>query len=171
VAGSDRDLAPPVRDVGHRLARVDEQVQDHLLELYRVSTEGRQCGVQSTVDRNALPHEIVAQHLHDFVDQLVEIQTGLGDVLLAGQSAKAPDDCRGPLGVGGDVGQCLGDVRVFEASLFEQSDRRLGIRHDGGQWLVDLVGERGAQLAEGRDTLRVCQLLALPPGLFLGLTA
>src|SRR5262245_38261653 len=164
----DPDLAGPVRGNTDRLARVHDQIQDHLLELDGIAGDERHDRVGGVDQRDVLARQVVAQQAHHLVDDLVQIEAALRRVLLAREGAEAPDDRRGALGVGGDVGQRLGHVGMYEARALEQAHRRLRVGHDGGERLVDLVGERGAELAERRDALGVRQPLALPAGLVLG---
>src|SRR5439155_23409818 len=50
-----------------------------------------------------------------------------------------------------------------------ESKRSVGIRHDGGQRLIDFVGDRRGHLPEGRDPQRMRQLVTLAQRLPLGL--
>jgi hypothetical protein len=81
--GRDHDLALAAVGQRDRLARVDEQVQDDLLELNRIARHRWHNRLEGAEDRDLLAHEVVAEQAHDVVDQIVEIEACPRGVLLA----------------------------------------------------------------------------------------
>ena len=126
--------------------------------------------LERAVDRDALALHVVAEQADHVLDQLVHVHGAPVDLLLAEQGAEPPDDLRGALRVVHDVGQGLDHSRAGRPARVQQAARRLRVRHDRGERLVDLVGERRGELAERRGPQHVRQLLALPLRLLLGLT-
>ena len=127
-------------------------------------------GSSSAVDRDALALRVVAEKAHHVLDELVHVHGAPVDLLLAEQGAEPPDDLGGALRVVHDVGQGLDDSRAGRPARVQQAARRLRVRHDRGERLVDLVGERRGELPERRGPQHVSQLLTLPFRLFLRLT-
>jgi hypothetical protein len=72
------DLAPLVRDLGQRMDRVGQQIQEHLLGLDTTGRDGRQRARQRQLDRDPLRVQLVADQPQDLLHQLPELQVLAG---------------------------------------------------------------------------------------------
>ena len=115
VAGAQRDLAA----VGHGVARVDDEVDDDLLELVEVGLHQPQVAAVDDVERDRLADEPAQQHLQ-FRQHVVELQRLRPHRLPAGEGEQLAHEAGGPVGVlldlhdvlaGRSVGRCLASRR------------------------------------------------------------
>ena len=120
---------------------------------------------QAERDPGAL--EIVTYEDHHVGHELVDVERLSFRLAIAKQIPKAVNHLPGPSGIAADVAKNLAELDT--GSLLEEPASRLGVHRDGRQRLVELVGERGRQLAQGGDPQRMRQLLALPMRLLLRL--
>ena len=72
--GADQQLSPPVADVAHRFDRIDDQVQDNLLELDSISLYERQALRELHLHRDGILHRLDTGQGNDVEDRLIDIQ-------------------------------------------------------------------------------------------------
>ena len=81
--------------VGHRVARVHGEVEDHLLELPRVGLDRAGSGVEVHDERDVLADQAV-EHLLDVGDDLVQVELAGLNHLLAAEREELLRERRGP---------------------------------------------------------------------------
>ena len=164
-AGADvADLVGGERDVGggdahhalavHRVARVDREVDDGVLELVRVDVDRPGVGIEVDLDLDALAERAVEQVGHA-ADQLAAVDP-LGEQRLgAGEGQQAP-------GQGGGAGRALHRIvevhqhfapRAVQAALGEVD----AADHDR-QHIVEVVRDAAGQLADRLHLLDLAEL-------------
>ena len=165
----DGQLALRTRRVAHRVAGVGQQVEHQLLQLHAVAVDLRQVGRQAGAHVDIARHELAVQELQHVVHDMVQLG---GDELLVGlfhQQAQMVDQLPGPLVGLDDLRQDGADLRDVGRVVRQKALRRLGIAQDGGQRLVQLVGERARELGERGHPRQMGQLHALLALLHFGL--
>ena len=141
LAGVDPDLTRAARSERNGLPGVDDQVQDDLSELDGVSEHGWQRLPAGEAHHDVLALYVVPEQPQHVLDQRVDVDRGVLGVLLAEQSPQSADRLRSPVGVPGDVDEGVFDVPWLRLLDRQEPARRLGVRHDRAQGLVDLVGK------------------------------
>src|SRR6185503_11363359 len=151
----------------HRLLRVDDQVQEHLVQLIGIARDRRQVRRELFLDRDTCGAQAVAEHFHAVVEYRVDLHRRLLRLALAGHREKRLDDARASFGRGPDL---VGDgARALVGRLLLQHGRAA---HDDGQRIVQFMRHTREQRSHGREFLALVQVLALPGDLrlrFLGL--
>ena len=151
VAGRDGNHAA----FGHRVARVDRQVEQHEFDLRRVGERGRQIGRRphGDVDRRA---DRAAQQLRHAGDHPVEVGRRRVHALLAREGEQLSGEAGAPLGGGERRGQEAPIAR--SSSDDEPRLEQFDIADDRGQQIVEIMRDAGGQLTDRLDTLRLAQL-------------
>jgi hypothetical protein len=110
------------------------------------------------------------QQADDLLDHLGQIDRLRSPCSFLNSTRKTPDHLRGALRVGRDVAQAAGTSGSTRVES-DWSRRRAtwAFGGDGRERLVDLVRERGGELAQRGHPERVRELFALALGLLLGL--
>ena len=125
---------------GHGVPGVHDQVHEHLLQLAGIGAHGVQSRGQhrAHLDRLAdqAPHDLVRGHHH-----LVEVEHPRRQHLLAGERQELSRQVRRPHRGLGDFLRFL-PGRVADRQAVE---RELGKAHDGGEQVVEVVGDPGGQ--------------------------
>jgi hypothetical protein len=150
VRGLDQQFATG----GHRVARVDHEVHDHLLELPRVAPHVARVRWQGQAQRYVLadqPH----QHLFDVLDQVVEAQHHGLQYLPATERQELPGERRGSL---------RGFANLFEILACptiggEPFGGEIGIAEDRREDVVEVVGHAARELTDRLHLLCLAQLL------------
>ena len=144
--GADRDLAA----VRHRIARVDQDVQQGHLEMRRIEHAGRQPGaqVESQLDPVA---QRTRQHLGEIEDLGVDVQRFRFQALLACEGQQLLGELAGAHG--GALGAFQGDARLVRPAQVEQ--RHFEVAVDDLQQVVEVVRHAGRELADRFHLLRL----------------
>ena len=156
-----RVIVPPG---GHRVAGVDGQVHQHLLDLRRVDADAPEGGVEPRHDLDVLAEER-PQHARGVRDEGVEVDDLRLQHLLAAEGEELAHEARGPLGGAHDVLH-LAQARVVRV---EAPAQQLAVAHDHREQVVEVVGDAAREPADRLHLLRLAQLLLEPPPFLLGL--
>ncbi len=89
-----------------RLERVEQQVEDDLLQLDTVAEDTWKIGGEIDIDRYAAGRDIALQDLDHVVDAVVQVDAGVFGGVFTQQRAQAAHDFGRALIVGDDVGEC-----------------------------------------------------------------
>ena len=149
VGGFDRQ-APAAR---HRVARVEDQVHQDLLQLSGVGADGVEPGRQLRHQFDAFADQ-PAEHLAHPDDQCVEIDRRRMEHLFAAERQQLP-------GQGGralarlDHFDHVGAARIVRG---ERVDDEVREAEDRGQQIVEVVGDAAGELADGLHFLRLTEL-------------
>ena len=72
--GADQQFSRPVADAAHCFDRIDDQVQDHLLQLDSISSYERQALRELHLHRDGVLHRLDTGQGNDVEDRLIDIQ-------------------------------------------------------------------------------------------------
>ena len=153
---------------GHRFERVEHQVEHHLLQLHRITDDGRGVRVERQGEVRLPMDGVAREHLHRLAADIVDVHLGGLRHLVPQEHAGAIDDlCRAHVLVH-DVPEDLHCFLNVGGGSAEEQDAALGVGANGGKRLSQLVRDRGGELADHRDAPHVCHLPALLIGFSLG---
>ena len=154
VARAQRDLAA----VLHRVARVDDEIDDHLLELVEVGLDQPQVAPEHDVEFDRLADQPAQQHLQ-VGQHFAELQRLRPQRLAAREGEQLPHQAGGPVGVLLDLHDVL-EGRIGRAVVGEQ---QVGIADDRGQDVVEVVGDAAGELADRLHLLALDETLLQRP--------
>ncbi|MNL01015.1 hypothetical protein D3C87_1214680 [compost metagenome] len=155
-----------VADAAHRLQRVDDQVEQHLLQFDTIALDVRQAVRQRRLHRGQALGGFATGQFHHLADCRVHVHRLLAGRRLLDQLADAPEHIARPVGVLDDAGQRLPHLVDIGRLRAQPAQPGLGVGHRRRNRLVDLVRDRRRQLSHGRHPVGVRQLglhLAVAP--------
>src|SRR5882762_5316408 len=164
-------LLRPVR--AHGLAGVHDEVEQHLLQFDPVAQHGGELRGRLRYDLDVARDQIAVRQLQHFAHELVGVQRLELRFAFFEQSAQPADDFSGAPVLGDDVAEYLAQLLGVDTALLEIVLGSLRIAQNGGERLVELVGERPGKLADQGHAGQMGDLLLLVPcfafgALFLG---
>ena len=142
--------------VGHRVARVDRQVHDHLLDLAGVGADpaqarapsARTSSMSSPISRAASPPCRATTSLRSSDARLQHLLAAEGQQLAGQRRPRARRPC-GSRSTSGGAGSSGGERREHE----------LAVAGDHGEQVVEVVGHAAGQPPDGLHLLRLAELL------------
>ena len=144
-------ILPPSR---HGVARIDDEIDDHLLELVEVGLHLPQVAAVHDVELDRLADQPAQQHLQ-FRQHVVELQHLRPQRLAAREGEQLPHQARRAIGVLLDLHDVL-EGRVGRAVIGEQE---VGIADDRGQHVVEVVRDAAGELADRLHLLALREIL------------
>ena len=139
----------------HRLLGVDDQVEQHLLDLMAVGEHLRQAGGERVDDGDVRDALLVGAQRQRLAHDLVDVDHRARRLPLARERQQVADDARGALGFAEDGLEAAADRLVERRSLRQP----LGPAEDRRERVVQLVRDAGDRLAERRHLLGLQQLV------------
>src|SRR5690349_11591072 len=109
-ARRDRDAALVYVERRHRLAGVDDQVEDDLLQLDAITQDQRQIGIEYDVDRNVSRQEIVPRKFEHVLDHVGQVDGLAGNFAALEHGTQSLDDFGRADVVGDDVADHVPDL-------------------------------------------------------------
>ena len=135
------------------LARVAQQIHEHLLELRGVAHDHGQRGIQVQFEAGFLRSHAEALQFHGAHDHLVEGHAAALRGRFAGAEEQLAQNSAGALGFEKNLAHLGGAT----GGIFAEQ-QALGVAEDAGQGIAELVGHAGDHLAEGGEFFRLQQL-------------
>ena len=151
VLGLDRQ--PPA--VGHRVARVGREVEDHALDLRLVGLDRREAGRDPHADADVVADDPPHHRLHPGHD-LVEVEHARVQHLAPAEGEQLAREAGRLLGRVGDLAELLAARRV---GLGEQD---LRVARDHGQQVVEVVRDAAGEPPDRLHLLRLAEPLLEP---------
>src|ERR1022692_483952 len=146
--------------LGHRLGGVHHQPQDHLLDLVPVAIHRRQALRKALFQLDVLHLQLVLHQLDRAVHYRVQVLRLALARRLARKRQQTLYQFAAPLALPLDGLQLLRHlVAPFEFQLLHAAQRQVRVRQYAEQRIVDFVGHRRRQLADGGHLLRAQQRL------------
>ena len=171
--GSDRP--PPKPDgrvpddqlaaVGHRVAGVDRQVEQHLLQLARVRPRRGQRRCRRLEDHLGSAAHANSQQIREAADQVVEIDSGEPGPEAVAEPDQVPGQIDGPVRRGAYLLEDPVQLRI--AVVGGEIFCHLGVADDDGQQVAEVVGNTAGQLPNCLEALALPQLGYEPPPMAL----
>ncbi len=137
----------------HRIARVDRQIDDDLLDLRQVRQHGPQIAPIGDVETHRLAKQAV-EHDRKVSEHVVEVEDGGPQRLPAREGEELLDEPRRALGVLLDVHD-VAERGVRRAVVLQQKVREAD---DGRQHVVEVVRDPAGELADGLHLLALRDL-------------
>ena len=138
----------------HCLLRVDDQIEQHLLQLVAIGKDLRQAGGERVEHRDIREPLLVRAKRERLPHDLVHVDHRARRLPLARERQQVSDDARGALGFAEDGFEPAADGVVEPGSLRQP----LGPTEDRGERIIELVRDAGDRLAERRHLFRLHQL-------------
>jgi hypothetical protein len=134
------------------MARIDHEVDEHLLQLARVHAHHAGIGIEVRLQGDPLSDE-PPQHPFQIVHADVQVEVdGLGG-LLAAEGQEPPGELRGPFRRGLDLLDGFCDLGPFPGVAAQL----LSVAQDHREQVVEVVGDAAGQLAHGLHLLGLVQ--------------
>ena len=149
VRGLDRQLA----SLRHRVARVDDEVHEHLLDLTWVGLHAPEPRFEDGDDLDVLADQ-AAQHLVHFAEDVVQLKNSGLEKLLPAEREQLAGQRAGSVGRLGDLLDVLANAGV---SFSETVEGELAVAADRGQQVVEVVSHAAGELADGLHLLCLAQ--------------
>jgi hypothetical protein len=105
--GADQQLSCPCLARAHCFDRIQDQVQDDLLQLNAIAVNGRQSPGKPALNRNAILHDCTPRQDNYFVDRRIEIAESLSGRRFLDVIADSVDDVSSAIGIGHDAAERL----------------------------------------------------------------
>ena len=137
----------------HRVARVDREIDDHLLELSRIGADRTELGVEHRQQLDVLADQAPQHHVHVGDDGVEVEHPGLQD-LPAAEREQLPGERRGARGGLLDLLGVASQARVVLAG-----DEELAVAGDGGQQVVEVVRDATGEPADRFHLLGLAELV------------
>src|SRR3954447_13614628 len=160
----------------HRVYRVDDQIDEDLLELNIVRQYPQGCPREHTAQGDPAGMSQGRNQIDGFTDHPVEVDFLRLEGRALEQAAQAPDYLAGALIVAPDVGQNFLQFVDVERRRIHHQRGGLGVDEDGAQRLIELVCDRRGQFSrygiavdvrELRNALAYLQLRNLAAAAFM----
>ncbi len=139
----------------HRFARVENEVEQHLLQLYAVGQNRRELASDDRVRRYASRDQFGVRQLEHLGDELVGVDRDHAGLSSTQQGAQPANHLRGAPVFRQYVAERGVDLRKVDRATPEEMSGRFGIVRDRRQRLIELVREGARQLAERVDAREV----------------
>ena len=154
----DRELAT----IGHRVARVDGEVEQRALELGRVDEGRPKSAGEHVLDDDGLAQG-PAQHIRHAGDEAVDGKRLRRERLAARESEEAMDQKRAALGA--PLGRACETLEHRLVALGETAPQRLDIARDDREQIVEIMRDAAGELADRLHLLRLAHPLLAGPAL------
>jgi hypothetical protein len=110
LLGADQQLPCPRVNRAHCFNRVQDQVQDHLLQLNAIPLKGKQSVCKPGLDRDAIPDEYASRQYDHLIDCRIKIKTLLPGRRFLDLLTNAVDDVSGSIDIANDTAERFPDL-------------------------------------------------------------
>src|SRR5260370_4765487 len=155
---ADQQVPRTVAGFAHRLDRVDDQVQDYLLQLHPISCNERQVLRGLHVHRDTVLHGFAAGELNHLADCSADLQAILPRRRLHYEVANPVDDLARPLAIVDDTSERLPRLFQIRRLTIQPAPRRAGVTDARRDGLFHFMGDPGRELPYSGDAAGVRQL-------------
>src|ERR1700738_955810 len=168
--GRYRQLPRALRDRFQGVDCVQDQVYDYLLQLYPVAHHGLIAGDEVRAQRDAMPLHLAVGERQHLSDGVVDVERRDLRPGFLRERPQPTDHVGRALAVAHYLPERLTRFLEFGRVPLKPAQPGAPLTHDGGERLIDLVCDRGGELAHGREPcsagelrLRISQrLLGMP---------
>ena len=156
--------------VRHGIDGIDDDVEHGLLEQHAIASNRHPVAAEFQRQPDAADQGVARKQHGDFTNDISQVERRHLHSRRRHHVADPLDDVAGTTAVLHDVVKPFVEVDRRRARL-DEALRRLRIGHDGGQGLIQLMRERGRQLAHARAPGHLRNFLPAPLGVQFGSTA
>ena len=135
----------------HGFNAVYDQVQQHLLQLNPVTEDRPFADGEVSVQHDALPLQLGADERQHFPDGVVDVEPRQFRPGFPGERSQAADDVARLVAAPQDARDRVPRFVKIRLLAVQPSQAGVGVGRDGGEGLVDLMGNGGDQFAHGRQ--------------------
>jgi hypothetical protein len=139
----------------HRLLRVDDEIEENLLQLMTVHEDVGEAGRERVDDLDVVDPQLVRAEGKRFAHDLVDVDHGFGRLALARKRQQVADDARSALAFRRNRLQPAAN-RFFKRRTLREA---FGPAQDGRERVVELMSDAGHGLAECRHFFGLQQLV------------
>jgi len=157
LLGADQQLPWPI-DRAHCFDRVQNQVQDDLLQLNTIPLNGRQLLRRLQLERNTMSGDCAPRQFNHLGDRLIKIKAILSRRRLLYMSPDTVDDAAGSIGIAHDTPERFSDFAQIWRSLGQEIQSCSGVVACGGDRLLDFVSERSRQYSHHAQAVDVSEV-------------
>src|SRR5204863_5828143 len=168
IIGGDLHLAAIERRVTHGIKGVAHEINQHLLHLSGIAFNRRQIFGQGHFHFAGLRSSISANHVPDRFYHIIQIDSAANRAALLNGVSDIVYDVVSALSVRDHVGKDLLQLRRVKLPIGNVLHSRVGVAHNRGQRLIELVRERRRHFSEQAESGKKIDLLTLAPRLFFG---
>src|SRR6266699_208018 len=168
LPGADRQLARPLLDRAHCFDRIQDQVQDDLLQLNTVPLNGRRPPRHSSLYQDSILVDRAARQHNHLIDCLIEIKTLLLRGSFLDVVAEPVDDDCSPIGIADNAIERFASLGQVWRVRFEKIQSRTGVVARGPNGLLDFMSDRCRDRAQRHQLPHARKLLPRRPQLFFG---
>ena len=145
-------------DRAHGFNRVQDQVQDDLLQLNTIAVDGKQSVRQAGLDRDAILGDYASRQSNHLIDCLIKIKMLLSRRRFLHLLTDAVDDVSGSIGIAYDTAERFPNLSQVRRLHLQEILGRTGVVACGGDRLRDFVSQRGGQFSHHAQTVHVGEI-------------
>src|SRR5262245_47670291 len=158
LLGADRQLSCPRRSRAHGFNRVQDEVQDHLLQLNAIAMNGRRLVSEPSLNRDAVPDDRASRQRNHLGYRRIEIKMILPRRRVSYLITNTINDASGSSGVAHDAVERLPDLaEVWRVSVQKIHGCTSVIARTGDR-LRDLMRQRGGQFSHYAHAVHVGEI-------------
>jgi hypothetical protein len=157
LLGAEKQLSRRI-DGAHCLDRVQNQIQDDLLQLNTIPLNGKQLVRRLQPEGNTMPGDCAPRQFNHLGDRLIKIQAILTRRRLLYVSPDTVDDVAGSIGIAHDTPERFPDFAQIWRSLGQEIQSCSGVVACGGDRLLDFVSERSRQYSHHAQAVDVSEV-------------
>ena len=135
--------APFRRGCLHGLERIEEQIENYLLQVNRIGRDRWEGRFQISLRGGATTDEIGMHQPQHVADHLVKIDQAPRVLAFPDEMTNPLDDVARAPRIGTDIDEQLAKHLVILGAMFEKTPAGSGVARDRGQRLIQFVRERG----------------------------
>src|SRR5712691_1919100 len=155
LLGADQQLSGPRLNRAHGFDRVQDQVQDDLLQLNTIPLNGKQPIGKAGLDRNSILGDCASRQYNYLVDRLIEIKTILSWRRFLDVITNPVDYVSSSISIAHDAAERFPDLVQVRRLPVQKIQGRAGVVTCRGNRLLDFVSERGGLLSHYAQTVHV----------------
>src|SRR6516225_243954 len=158
LSSADDQFPRPLADRAQCFDSVDDQVEDHLLQLDPISANKWQALRALRLHRDAVLRDFATGQADDLEDRFVDVHVFFMERCFFEKRAHPADDLADSIAVSKDTIERLPGLLQIWRFFAQPAQRGSGIVDRCCDRLVDFMGNRGRELPHRRDAIRMRQL-------------
>src|SRR5215470_1055464 len=147
LLGADRQLSYPFLNRAHCFSRVQNQVQQDLLQLNAIPKDRKQSIRKPGLDRGAILEDCASRQYKHLINCRIKIKTLLSGRRFLDVIAYAADDVSGSIGIGDDAAERLLDLPEVRRLLVQKIQSRASVVTRARDRLRDFVRQRSSEFS------------------------